>query len=87
MRLAHLRECSRTRHDPNMGSLGAKRACAWFQNGSRLFWSHVHLSRMLRPLSVTQSLILNVSMCSIVCRRHDNPTNGPMGDPGMVRLP
>ena len=87
VRLVRLRERSRTRHDPNMGSLGTKQACAWFKNGSRLFRSHVRSSRMLRPLSATRSLILNVSMCSIVCRRHDDPTNGPMGDPGMVRLP
>ena len=23
----------------------------------------------------------------VVCRRHDDPTNGPTGDPSMVRLP
>ena len=75
------------RHDSNTGGLGAKRACARFKNGSCMFRSHVRLSHVLRPLSATRSLILNVSMCSIVCRRHDDPTNGPMGDPGMVRLP
>ena len=39
------------------------------------------------PLSATRSLILNVSTCKVVCRRHDDPTNGPTGDPSMVRLP
>ena len=71
----------------NTGSLGAKRACARFKNGSRLFRSHVRSSHVLRPLSATRSLILNVSTCSIVCCRHDVPTSGPTGDPGMVRLP
>ena len=87
MRLARLRERSRMRRDSNTGSLGAKQACAWFKNGSRVFWSHVRSSHVLRPLSATLSLILNVSTCIIVCRRHEDPTNGPMGDPGMVGLP
>ena len=73
--------------DSNTGSLGTKRACAWFKNSSRMFQSHVRSSHVLRMLSATQSLILNVSTCSIVCCRHDDPTNGPTGDPGMVRLP
>ena len=60
---------------------------ARFKNGSCVFWLHIRSSHMLRPLSATRSLILNVSTCSIVCRRHDDPTNGPTGDPGMVRLP
>ena len=80
-------ECLRTRHDSNTGSLGAKRACARFKNGSRVFRSHVRSSRVLRPLCATQSLILNVSTCKVVRRSHDDPTNGPMGDPNMVRLP
>ena len=87
VRLARLRERSRMRRDSNTGSLGAKRACARFKNGSLVFRSRVRSSHVLRPLSATQSLILNVSTCSIVCRRHDDPTNVPMGDPGMVRLP
>ena len=49
--------------------------------------SRTGIFNMLRSLSATRSLILNVSTCIIVCRRHDDPTNGPMGDPGMVRLP
>ena len=73
--------------DSNTAGLGAKQACEWFKNGSRMFRSHVCSSHMLRPLSATRSLILNVSTCSIVCRRHDDPTNHPTGDPGMVRLP
>ena len=87
MRLARLRERSRMRRDSNTGGLAAKRACAQFKNGSHVFRSHVRSSHVLRPLRATRSLILNVSTCSIVCRRHDDPTNGPMGDPGMVRLP
>ena len=86
VRLARLRERSRMRRDSNMGGLGAKQACERFKNGSRVFWSHVRSLHVLRPLSATRSLILNASTCSIVCRRHDDPTNGPMGDPGMVRL-
>ena len=74
------------RHDSNTGSLGAKRACTWFKNGSRMFRSHVRSSHVLRSLSATRSLILNVSTCVIVCRRHEDPTNGPTGDPGMGRL-
>ena len=87
VRLAHLRERSRMRRDSNTGGLGAKRACTRFKNGSRVFRSHVRSSQVLRPLSATRSLILNVSTCKVVCRRHDDPTNGPTGDPGMVRLP
>ena len=87
MRLARLRERSRTRHDSNMGSLCAKRACVRFKNGSRVFRLHVRSLRVLRPLSATRSLILNVSTCKVVCRRHDDPFNGPTGDPRMVRLP
>ena len=87
VRLARLRERSRMRRDSNMGGLGAKRVCARFKNGLRVFRSHVRSSHVLRLLSATRSLILNVSTCSIVCRRRDDPTNGPTGDPGMVRLP
>ena len=87
MRPAHLQERSRMRRDSNTGGLGAKQACARFKNGSHVFRSHVRSSHVLRPLSATRSLILNVSTGSIVCRRHDDPTNGPTGDPGMVRLP
>ena len=75
------------RRNSNTGSLGAKRTCAQFQNGSRVFQSHVRSSHVLRPLSATRLLILNVSTCSVVCCRHEDPTNGPTGDPGMVRLP
>ena len=71
----------------NMGSLGAKRACTRFKNGSRVFRSHVRSSHVLHPLSATRSLIFNVSTCKVVCRRHEDPTNGPTGDPTMVRLP
>ena len=87
MRLARLRERSRMRRDSNTGGLAAKWACVQFKNGSRVFRSHVRSSHVLHPLRATRSLILNVSTCSVVCRRHDDPTNGPMGDPGMVRLP
>ena len=87
MRLARLRERLHMRHDSNTGSLGAKQACARFKNGSRVFRSHIRSSHVLCPLSASRSLILNISMCKVVCRRHDDPTNGPTGDPGMVRLP
>ena len=87
VRLARLRERSRMRRNSNKGGLGAKQACAQFKNGSHVFRLHVGSLHVLRPLSATRSLILNLSTCSIVCRRHDDPTNGPTGDPGMVRLP
>ena len=58
-----------------------------FRRQTGLFWSHVCLSRDLRQFSATRWLILNVSTCKVVCRRHDDPTNGPTGDPCMVRLP
>ena len=74
------------RHDSNTGGLGAKWACARFKNGTCMFWSRVRSSHVFRQLSATRSLILNVSTCNVVCRRHEDPTNGPMGDPGMVRL-
>ena len=83
----HLQERSHTRRESNTGGLGAKRACTWFKNGWRAFRSRVRSSHVLRPLSATRSLILNVSMCKVVLRRHDDPTNGPMGDPSMVMLP
>ena len=82
-----MRERLRTRHDSSTGSLGAKRTCARFKSGSCVLRSHVRSSRMLRSLIPTRSLILNVSTCKVVCRRHDDPTNGPTGDPSMVRLP
>ena len=25
-------------------------------------------------------------MCKVICRPHEDPPNGPMGDPSMVRL-
>ena len=75
------------RRDSNTGGLGAKRACAQFKNGSHVFQACVRSSHVLPPLSTTRSLILNVSTCIMVCRRHEDPTNGPTGDPGMVRLP
>ena len=87
MRLACLRECLRTCCDSNTGGLGAKWACTWLKNGSHMFQSCIHLSHVLHPLSATWSLILNVSMCKVVCRHHEDPTNGPTGDPSMVRLP
>ena len=87
MRLAHLWEHSRMCCDSNTGGLGAKRACAQFKNGSRVFQLRVCFSHVLCLLIATRSLILNVSTCSTVCRRHDDPMNGPTGDLGMVRLP
>ena len=81
-----MQERSCMRRDSNTGGLGAKRACAQFKNGSHVFQSHVRSLHVLRPLSATLSLILNVSTCNFVCRRHVDPTNGPTGDPGMVRL-
>ena len=73
--------------DSNTGGLGAKQACTRFKNGSRMFRSCVCLSHVLRQLSATRSLIFNVSTCIMVCCRQEDPTNGPTGDPGMVRLP
>ena len=80
-------ECLRTHHDSNTGSLGAKRPCVGFKSGSRVIRSHVRSSRVPRPSSATRLVILNVSTRKVVCRRHDDPTNGLTGDPSMVRLP
>ena len=87
VRLAHLWEHSHVRRDSNTGGLGAKWACVQFKNGSLAFRSHVHSLHVLHPSSATRSLILDVSMCNVICRRHEDPTNGPTGDPSMVRLP
>ena len=57
------------------------------KNSSHVFRSHVRSSRVLRPLSATLSHISNVYTCKVVCHRHDDPTNGPTGDPSMARLP
>ena len=73
--------------DSNTGGLGAKQACVWFKNGSCMFQLHVCLLHVLRPSSANRSLILDVLMCNVICRRHEDPTNGPTGDPSMVRLP
>ena len=63
--------------------MGLRAVQKWFAHVSVM---HTFVARA-SPLSATRSLILNVSTCSIVCRRHDGPKNGPTGDPGMVRLP
>ena len=60
-------------YDSNTGSLGAKRACVQFQNGSCMFRSHVCSLHVLHLSSATRSLILDVSMCNMICRRHDDP--------------
>ena len=75
------------RRNSNTGGFGAKRACVRFKNGSRAFRSCVHSSHVLHLLSATRSLILYVSTCKVVCRRHDDPTNGPTGGPRMAMLP
>ena len=36
---------------------------------------------------VTWSLMRVGSTCNMFCRHYDEPTNGPMGNPHMVRLP
>ena len=74
-------------HDSNTGGLSAKWACTWFKNGSHVFRSHVHSSHVLRPSMVTHSRNLDISTCNVICRRHDDPKNGPTGDPSIVRLP
>ena len=81
--LVVMRDCEAGRNS-NTGGLGAKRACAQFKNSSCVFRSRVRSLHVFRPLSATRSLILNVSTCSMVCRHHDDPTNGPTGDPSMV---
>ena len=86
-RMACLWERSHVRCDSNTGGLGAKRACMQFKNGSHVFQSHVRLSHVLRPSSATRSLILDVSTCNEICRSQEDPTNGPTGDPSIVRLP
>ena len=73
--------------DSNTGGLGAKQACAQLKNGSQVFRSLVHLSHMLYLPSASRSLIIDVSACNVICRHHDDPMNGPMGDPSMVKLP
>ena len=71
----------------NTGGLGAKWACMRFKNGSCVFRLLVCSLHMLQPLSATRSLILNVSTCKVVCRRHYDRTNGHTGDPSTERLP
>ena len=73
--------------DSNTGGLGAKQACTQLRNDSQAFRSLVHLSHMLHQSSASQSLIIDVSVCNVICRHHDEPTNGPTGDPSMVLLP
>ena len=73
--------------DSNTGGLGTKWACAQFKNGLCTFRSHVCSLHVLHPSSATQSLILDVSMCNMICYHNDDPKNGPTGDPSMVRLP
>ena len=70
-----------------VSSLGTKQACVLFKNSLHVFQLCVCLSHVLHLLSATRPFLLNVSTCKVVCRRHDVPTNGPTGDPSMVRLP
>ena len=71
----------------NTDGLGTKQACMQLKNGSCIFRLHICSLHVLHPSSATRSLILDISMCNVICRRHDDPTNGPTGDPSMVRLP
>ena len=65
------------------GCLGAKWACIF---DLRAFRSHIHPSHVFHLSSASRSLILDVPTCNGICRRHDVPMNGPMGDPSMVIL-
>ena len=47
----------------------------------------VHLWHMLHLSSTTWSLMRDSPSCNIVCCYNENPTNDPMGNPSMVRLP
>ena len=85
MRLPHLQELSYVHCDSNTGGLGAKWACTRFNNSSCAFQSHVHSSHVLHPSSATRSLILDVSTCNMMCRLHEDPTNGPTDDRSMAR--
>ena len=42
---------------------------------------------MLCLSSMTQLLVRDSSKCNMVCCCYDNPTNAPMGNPSMARLP
>ena len=86
-RLVRLQEHLHMHRDSNTGGLGTKWACVQFNNGLHMFQSHIHSLQVLHQSSATRTLILDVSMCNMICRRHDDPTNGPTGDPSMVRLP
>ena len=57
------------------------------QNGSCMFGMHICSLHVLLQSSATLSLILYISTCNVIFRRQDDPTNGPTGDPSMVRLP
>ena len=46
-----------------------------------LFITHVH------SLCAPSSHMRDSSMCNLVCHRYDNPTNAPIGNPSMARLP
>ena len=40
-----------------------------------------------RASSAKCDSVAHIKCLHVVCRRHDDPTNGPTGDPSMVRLP
>ena len=46
-----------------------------------------YIAHVLHPSSTTQSLMRASSTCNMVCCHYDNPTNAPIGDPGMAGLP
>ena len=60
--------------------------CTVQKQFARVLIAHTCVN-MLHSSSATQSLILDVSTCNVICHCHDDPTNGPIGDPSMVRLP
>ena len=87
VRLLRLREREHAHQDSNTGGLGAKQACVRLKNVLHAFRSHISLSHRLHLTSVTWSFVLDVITCNMICRCHENPTNGPTCELNMVRLP
>ena len=46
-----------------------------------------YIVHILHPSSVIQSLMRDSSMCNMVCCHYDNPTNAPICNTSMARLP
>ena len=60
----------------------------WIAKSPKKQFMHMCLSiAHTHPLSATQSLMRDSSMCNVVCRHQDSPTKYVTGIPGMAHLP